>query len=276
MRNLLEVRNISKTFKANKIEIEVLKDISFQLKENEIIAIVGPSGCGKSTILNLISSLETHEKGTIEVIGKIGYMFQNDSLFEWRNILGNCLLPLEIEHNRTPENILRVKQLLKKYDLDGYEKSYPSELSGGMRQRVALIRTLVNKPDILLLDEPFASLDYQTRLYVIDDVYRIIKEEKKAAIIVTHDISEAISIADRIIVLSGKPTRIKSIHKINIKDDTSVREHNLKKALNFSFWNIKSQPKRTFLLLMLTILSVFSSFRSHHFYSILIHFFVFF
>ena len=221
MRNLLEVRNISKTFKANKIEIEVLKDISFQLKENEIIAIVGPSGCGKSTILNLISSLETHEKGTIEVIGKIGYMFQNDSLFEWRNILGNCLLPLEIEHNRTPENILRVKQLLKKYDLDEYEKSYPSELSGGMRQRVALIRTLVNKPDILLLEEPLASLDYQTRLYVIDDVYRIIKEEKKAAIIVTHDISEAISIADRIIVLSGKPTRIKSIHKINIKDDTT-------------------------------------------------------
>ena len=221
MRNLLEVRHIRKTFKANKIEIEVLKDISFQLKENEIIAIVGPSGCGKSTILNLISSLETHEKGTIEVIGKIGYMFQNDSLFEWRNILGNCLLQLEIEHNRTPENILRVKQLLKKYDLDEYEKSYPSELSGGMRQRVALIRTLVNKPDILLLDEPFASLDYQTRLYVIDDVYRIIKEEKKAAIIVTHDISEAISIADRIIVLSGKPTRIKSIHKINIKDDTT-------------------------------------------------------
>ena len=214
MRNLLEVRNISKTFKANKIEIEVLKDISFQLKENEIIAIVGPSGCGKSTILNLISSLETHEKGTIEVIGKIGYMFQNDSLFEWRNILGNCLLPLEIEHNRTPENILRVKQLLKKYDLDEYEKSYPSELSGGMRQRVALIRTLVNKPDILLL-ELQGIATFGTTLK------EVIKEEKKAAIIVTHDISEAISIADRIIVLSGKPTRIKSIHKINIKDDTT-------------------------------------------------------
>ena len=221
MRNLLEVRNISKTFKTDKSEVEVLKDISFQLKENEIIAIVGPSGCGKSTILNLISSLETQSTGNIDVIGKIGYMFQNDSLFEWRNILGNCLLPLEIEHKRTPENITKVKNLLQKYDLLEYEKSYPSELSGGMRQRVALIRTLVNNPDILLLDEPFASLDYQTRLYVIDDVYRIIKEEKKSAIIVTHDVSEAISIADRIIVLSGKPTKIKSIHKINIKDDTT-------------------------------------------------------
>ena len=221
MRNLLEVRNISKTFKTDKSEVEVLKEISFQLKENEIIAIVGPSGCGKSTILNLISSLETQSTGNIDVTGKIGYMFQNDSLFEWRNILGNCLLPLEIEHKRTPENITKVKKLLQKYDLLEYEKSYPSELSGGMRQRVALIRTLVNNPDILLLDEPFASLDYQTRLYVIDDVYRIIKEEKKSAIIVTHDVSEAISIADRIIVLSGKPTKIKSIHKINIKDDTT-------------------------------------------------------
>ena len=194
MRNLLEVRNISKTFKANKIEIEVLKDISFQLKENEIIAIVGPSGCGKSTILNLISSLETHEKGTIEVIGKIGYMFQNDSLFEWRNILGNCLLPLEIEHNRTPENILRVKQLLKKYDLDEYEKSYPSELSGGMRQRVALIRTLVNKPDILLLDEPASALDPVSTSKLEDTLKQL--RSKYTMIMVTHNMQQASRISD--------------------------------------------------------------------------------
>ena len=219
MQNLLQVKNINKSFKTEEKQKEILENISFDLKENEIIAIIGQSGCGKSTILNMISQLDKPTSGEILVRGKIGYMFQNESLFEWRNILGNCLLPLEIEHSRTKENIDYVKKLLEKYDLSEYEKHYPSELSGGMKQRATLIRTLVNKPDILLLDEPFASLDYQTKLFVIDDVFRIIQKEKKSAIIVTHDISEAISFSDKIIILGNKPTTIKSIYDIKIRDE---------------------------------------------------------
>jgi len=174
-------------------ELEVLKDINFTLNEGKILTLVGPSGCGKSTILNILTDLLEPTKGQVTVNGKIGYMFQRDHLLEWRTILDNIKIGLEIQKKLTKESLARIEELLKMYDLWEFRNRYPKELSGGMRQRVALIRTLAVDPDILLLDEPFSALDYQTRLLVSDDIYKIIKNEKKTTIMVTHDISEDIS-----------------------------------------------------------------------------------
>lgn len=174
-------------------ELEVLKDMNFSLEEEEILTLLGPSGCGKSTILNILTNLLKPTKGEVIVNGNIGYMFQKDNLLEWRNIIDNITIGLEIQHKKTPEALENVENLLKTYGLWDFKNMYPKELSGGMRQRVALIRTLSVNPDILLLDEPFSALDYQTRLLVSDDVYKIIRNEKKSAILVTHDISEALS-----------------------------------------------------------------------------------
>ncbi len=232
MENLIELNNVSKVFFNDKGQTTVLKNISLALKPNKIIAIIGPSGCGKSTILNLISGIITPSEGQIINKAKVGYMFQQDLLFSWRNVKDNVLLGLEVAHLHQKENIDYALNLLKKYQLNEFINYYPHELSGGMRQRVALIRTLALHPEVLLLDEPFSALDYQTRLFVLDDVYNIIKKEEKSAIIVTHDISEAISFADEVIVLSQRPCSIKKIIPINFsnideKTPLKVRKHPL-------------------------------------------------
>jgi len=190
MKNILEVKNICKTYQAKNGEIEALKDINFKIEEGEYVSIIGPSGCGKSTLLSIIAGLENKTSGTTYINGKIGYMLQKDNLLEWRTVLNNVFLGLEIQRSNTPENKKYVIELLKKYGLYEFKDKYPNQLSGGMRQRVALIRTLAIKPKILLLDEAFSALDYQTRLMVTEDIYKILKNEGITALMVTHDISE--------------------------------------------------------------------------------------
>lgn len=192
MKKIMEVKNICKTYQSQNGEIEALKNISFDICEGEYISIIGPSGCGKSTLLSIISGLENKTSGEIYIDGKIGYMLQKDNLLEWRTIYKNVLLGLEIQKENTPENRAYVEELLKKYELYEFKDKYPTQLSGGMRQRVALIRTLAIRPKILLLDEAFSALDYQTRLMVTEDVYKILKAENITALMVTHDISEGI------------------------------------------------------------------------------------
>ena len=236
MREVLKIENISKLYQAKNGEIEALKDISFSVERGELVSIIGPSGCGKSTLLSIIAGLEDKNSGTIYIDGekiegvsnKIGYMLQKDSLLEWRTIYKNVIFGLEIRKTNTPENRQYVEELLKKYHLYEFKDKYPSQLSGGMRQRVALIRTLAIKPKILLLDEAFSALDYQTRLAVTKDIYGILKNENVTALMVTHDISEAISMSDRIVVLTSRPATIKKIHKMKFeienRNPISVRE----------------------------------------------------
>jgi len=223
MDNILSIKNLKKIYHTRNDEIEAIDDISFNLEEGKFIAIVGPSGCGKSTLLSVLCGLENKTDGIIEFKDniKIGYMLQQDALFNFRTILNNCLLGLEISKDLTSSNKKKVIRLLEDYGLKDFINKYPEELSGGMRQRVALIRTLATNPDILLLDEPFSALDYQTRLAVSDDVYRIIKKEKKTVIMVTHDLAEAISMADTVIVLSHRPATVKTIIDINLTDKST-------------------------------------------------------
>ncbi len=222
MNNIVQVKNLSMNFYNKEGELEVLKDMNFSLEEEEILTLLGPSGCGKSTILNILTNLLKPTKGEVIINGNIGYMFQKDNLLEWRNIIDNITIGLEIQHKKTPEALENVENLLKTYGLWDFKNMYPKELSGGMRQRVALIRTLSVNPDILLLDEPFSALDYQTRLLVSDDVYKIIRNEKKSAILVTHDISEAISMSDKVAVLSTRPATVKNIYNINLRENQNL------------------------------------------------------
>lgn len=209
---LLDLQNVNLTYFSDNGETQALKDINFSVNSGDFVSIVGPSGCGKTTILSIISGLIKPTSGTITINNNskfIGYMFQKDNLFEWRTILDNVYLGLELQHKKTKENMKYANNLLKKYNLWEFRNKYPRQLSGGMRQRVALIRTLALKPEILLLDEAFSALDYQTRLDVCDDVYQIIKSMKLTAILVTHDISEAISLSDKIIILTQRPANVK-------------------------------------------------------------------
>lgn len=232
--NVLEFKDVSKIFCKDGKDLLVLDNINFEIKEGELVALVGPSGCGKTTILNLISKLIEPTIGKVSMNGNIGYMFQHDHLLNFRNVYKNVLLGLEIKKLDKDQNLLKeINRLFDKYQLTQFKKSYPKELSGGMRQRVSLIRTLAVNPSILLLDEPFAALDYQTKITVVDDIYRIIKEEKKTAILVTHDISEAISMADRIIVLSNRPSYIKSIHQIELSCEGVKTPYEARKAKEF-------------------------------------------
>ncbi len=232
--SILKIKNLKKIYHTKKEEILAVEDFSLDLKEGEFVSIVGPSGCGKSTILSILCGLSSYSKGSIEYNENIniGYMLQDDSLLDFRTILSNCLLGLEIKKELNAESKNYVIELLKTYGLGDFINSYPSNLSGGMRQRCALIRTLATKPDILLLDEPFSALDYQTRLAVSDDVYKILKKEKKSAIMVTHDLAEAISMSDRIIVLSKRPSKIKNIYKIELTNKSNPIEN--RKAKEFS------------------------------------------
>ena len=226
MSTVLEVSGVSYSYHTLSGETPALSNITFSVPEGEFLAIVGPSGCGKSTLLSMIASLMEPESGTISIHGApasmsrhcIGYMLQKDHLFEWRTIYKNVILGLEIQNRMTEKNLEHVEQLLRDYGLDQFRNARPSELSGGMRQRAALIRTLALNPDLLLLDEPFSALDYQTRLQVCDDVYRIIRKEKKTIILVTHDLSEAISMADRVLILSRRPATVQEIVSIHFTD----------------------------------------------------------
>ena len=240
MKPLLEIRNVSLSYHTVSGETKALSNISFNLMPSEFLAVVGPSGCGKSTLLNLICGMLLAEEGTILMNGippspgdpRIGYMLQKDHLLEWRTIYQNVILGLEIRNEKTPEKLAYIEEMIDTYGLDKFRTARPSQLSGGMRQRAALIRTLALKPDLLLLDEPFSALDYQTRLTVCDDVRQIIRQEKKTAILVTHDLSEAISMADRVLVLSRRPATI-HLDLPTIFEDQTLSPMNRRQAPEF-------------------------------------------
>lgn len=223
-KTIVEIRNLGMTYHTLNGETEAIKDINLDVYEGEIVGIVGPSGCGKSTLLSIIAGLISPTKGEVLVSGKrvekpskdIGYMFQRDHLFEWRTILQNVILGLEIHSKVDKKSIETAEYLLETYGLKDFKNNYPRQLSGGMRQRAALIRTLIVEPNLLLLDEPFSALDYQTRLAISDEVGIILKKEKKTALLVTHDIAEAISLSDRIIILTNRPATIKDIITIDL------------------------------------------------------------
>lgn len=208
----LSFEDVSFAYHNLKGETQAILNLSFDVKEGEFVAIVGPSGCGKSTLLSLISGILKPEDGTITFKEHkkpmIGYMLQRDHLFEWRSIWSNCLLGLEIQNKKTPEYLAMAEYLLKEYGLEDAKQKRPSELSGGMRQRAALVRTLVLNPDLFLLDEPFSALDFQTRMEVSEDIASIIRSRKKTVVLITHDLQEAISLSDRVLVLSHRPAHI--------------------------------------------------------------------
>ncbi|MCI5935938.1 MAG: ABC transporter ATP-binding protein [Lachnospiraceae bacterium] len=221
MNELLTFHDVDYSYHSMQGETHAIDHMSFTVYNQEFLVIVGPSGCGKSTLLDLIAGQIHPQKGQITGVNdSIGYMLQKDHLFEWRTIEKNILLGLEIQKKKNRENLALANALLKKYDLYDFRQKYPRELSGGMRQRAALIRTLVTSPELLLLDEPFSALDYQTRLQVADDIGRIIRSEKKTAILVTHDLSEAISMGDRILVLSVRPAKV--VREIRLDFDPSL------------------------------------------------------
>ena len=236
MNPVLKVRDVCLSYHSLSGETPALSHISFDLMPGEFLSIVGPSGCGKSTLLNLIAGLLTPEHGSITLGGRpvssgsaaVGYMLQKDHLFEWRTIRSNACLGLEIQKKMDPDHEKKVEELLKAYGLGNFAEARPSELSGGMRQRAALIRTLALEPDLLLLDEPFSALDYQTRLTVCDDISTIIRSRKKTAVLITHDLSEAVSAADRILILTRRPGRIKDTISITFpkEADSPLKRRN--------------------------------------------------
>lgn len=229
METVLELTDITHSYHSTEGETPALEHLSFSVKKGEFVSIVGPSGCGKTTILSTISGLITPEEGKIQLNGRnIGYMLQKDQLLEWRTIYRNVILGLEIQRSLNAETKAKAHELLEQYGLDEFANARPSELSGGMRQRAALIRTLVLEPDLLLLDEPFSALDYQTRLTVGDDIGQILKKEHKTALLVTHDLSEAVSLADRVIILTERPATVKQTVSLSfdLKEDTPLHRRN--------------------------------------------------
>lgn len=234
MKEVLKFERVEMRYHTKNSETVAVKDLSFSVKQGEFLAVVGPSGCGKTTLLSLAAGLLKPSAGKIENGGvTFGYMLQKDELFPWRTIEKNVFLPLEIQMCNTPERRQKVLSLAEKYGLKDFLKSFPRELSGGMRQRAALIRTLAAEPDVLLLDEPFSALDYQTRLNVCDDVYRIIKSEKKTAVLITHDISEAVSVADEAIVLSRRPATLVAEYTLPFGEETPLKR---RENPAFSLW----------------------------------------
>lgn len=237
MKNLLEFKDVKFFYQTKESEVCALDGVDFALEEKSFTSLVGPSGCGKTTILSLTAGLLTPSSGEILLDGKpiekndgrIGYMFQRDHLFEWRTIWQNIILGLEVQGlKKDTKKLSFAEELLKKYDLYSFKDKKPRQLSGGMRQRVALIRTLVLEPALLLLDEPFSALDFQTRLKVCDDVYEIIKSEEKTALLVTHDISEALSMADKLIILTKRPARVKEELLLNFEGATPLSKRESK------------------------------------------------
>lgn len=242
MNPFLSIRHVSYVYHSITSETTALADLSFEINEGDFIAIVGPSGCGKSTLLSLVSGLLTPDSGTILLDGRplaqsdkhIGYMLQKDHLLNWRTLKKNLTLGLEIQNKVSDENLCLIDYMLKTYGLISFCDCRPDQLSGGMKQRAALIRTLILKPDLLLLDEPFSALDYQTRLEVSQDIWGIIRKEKKTALLITHDISEAINMADRVLVLSSRPGAIIDSIPINLTLDCPRTPLTAKEAPEYS------------------------------------------
>ena len=234
---LLKIDKLSKNYHTKDNEIMAINELSMDVYQNEILAIVGPSGCGKSTLLGILANIETKTGGNIikKDDYKIGYMLQTDSLFPWLTVLENTLIGLKIKKEDTKENIENAINLLKKYGLYGFKDNYPNNLSGGMKQRVALIRTLAFNPNLILLDEPFSALDYQTRLALSNDMYRIIKNENKTAILITHDIGEAVSLADRVIVLTKRPCKVKNTYEIKLENKTNPIDNRKDSKFNYYY-----------------------------------------
>ena len=249
MEKLLSIKNVNLIYHSPKSETLAVKNLNIEIFSGEFISIVGPSGCGKSTILSLIAGILKPTSGEILIKNKkitsagsmTGYMFQRDNLFEWINIWKNLTIGLSFKKRNTAKNKKYIKELVEKYGLSGFEKHHPNQLSGGMRQRVALIRTLSLRPEVLLLDEPFSALDYQTRLSVQDDIFNIIKTEQKTAILVTHDISEAIAMSDKIIVLTNRPGTIKKIINVNFDNTLTPFERRKQKEFNHYFNEVWEQ-----------------------------------
>jgi NitT/TauT family transport system ATP-binding protein len=228
---VVELRNVTMNYHTPDGETQAIKNLSMEVERGEFVSIVGPSGCGKSTLLSLVSGLIRPSSGEILVENEpvngpssnVGYMPQRDHLFEWRNILKNTTLGLEIQKKLNKETLRNAERLLEEYGLGEFKNYYPKQLSGGMRQRAALIRTLAANPEILLLDEPFSALDYQTRLAISEEIWLIIKKEKKTAVLVTHDIAEAVSMSDRVIVLTQRPAELKSEHRIALTTNVECK-----------------------------------------------------
>ena len=233
MENILTFRDVTHIYHTVRGELVAAQELSFSVSRGEFVAIIGPSGCGKTTLLSLAAGLLKPSAGSVESSGSFGYMLQKDELFPWRTIEKNIFLPLEVKRKNTQEARRRALALAEKYGLADFLKSYPKQLSGGMRQRAALIRTLATDPDILLLDEPFSALDYQTRLNVCEDVAAIIRSEQKTALLITHDISEAISLADRVLVLSARPARVAHSHTLDFGDVPPLKR---REQPGFSAW----------------------------------------
>lgn len=236
MNDLLVIDNLSKSYNSLSGEVKAIENLSLSVGDGEFVSIVGPSGCGKSTLLNILAGLDSDFDGKFAFKDdvKVGYMLQDDSLFPWLSVYENAIIGLKIQDKCSEENILYVKGLLEKYGLSEFMDKKISSLSGGMKQRVALIRTLATKPDLVFLDEPFSALDYQTRLKVSDDIYRIIKNEGITVIMVSHDIAESISLSERIIVLTNRPARVKNIYDINLSNKSNPI--NNRKAPEFSYY----------------------------------------
>lgn len=219
---LLRLEHVSVYYHTPQGETEAIRDLSFAVEKGEFVAVVGPSGCGKSTMLSLIMGLNAPSSGQVRFPQgpcPMGYMLQRDNLLEWRTLEKNAVLGLEVQHTLTEESRSRTIALLKKYGLGDFLDHYPSQLSGGMRQKAALIRTLALDPALLLLDEPFSALDYQTRLTLADEVLAIIHAEGKTALLVTHDIGEAVSMADRVLIFSDRPATLKREVKLDFPRD---------------------------------------------------------
>jgi NitT/TauT family transport system ATP-binding protein len=227
----VQLRDVGLRYFGLEGETEALRGVSLSVAPGEFIAIIGPSGCGKSTLLSLISGIVAPTQGAVLIDGKVvtgpsrkvGYMLQQDYLFEWRTILENALLGAEIQGAAMAQARERAIGLLTRYGLGQFLHHLPRQLSGGMRQRAALARTLCTGPDIVLLDEPFSALDSQTRLALADEITEILRREAKTVILVTHDIGEAVSMAERVIVLSRRPGQVKSNHAIRFSDQNGGR-----------------------------------------------------
>ena len=233
-KEMLRFTDVKLIYHTKRGETTAAENLTFSVHEGEFVAIIGPSGCGKTTLLSLACGLLKPSEGSVETNGSCGYMLQKDELFPWRTIEKNIFLPLEIKKQNTPEHRERAKALAVKYGLGDFLQSYPNQLSGGMRQRAALIRTLATDPEILLLDEPFSALDYQTRLNVCDDVAAIIRSEGKTALLITHDISEAISLADRVFVLTKRPARVAFTHELGFGEGVNPLKR--RELPQFSVW----------------------------------------
>lgn len=234
--NILTISNLSKCYNSLNGEVMAVSNLSLDVRDGEFLSFIGSSGCGKSTILNILSGLDKEYSGKIRFKDntKFSYMLQEDTLFPWLSVYENAILGLKIQKKLTKEAEEHVKYLLDKYGLSDFIDKRVSNLSGGMRQRVALIRTIATKPNLIFLDEPFSALDYQTRLKVSDDIYKILKEEGISAIMVTHDIAEAISMSDRIVVLSKRPASIKNIYDISLTNKSTPIDN--RKAPEFSVY----------------------------------------